>query len=82
MVHKKSTDLLLYELDSVQSNTANILPVKNTAFRCVFSHALPVPFWHLTTVPSTADIRYFQLYFWKKKSYHIIQAVVHTLKPV
>ena len=39
--------------------TANILLVKNTTFRCVFSHALPVPFWHLITVPSKVDIWYF-----------------------
>ena len=44
------------------------------------SHAAPVPFVHLITVPSTADKWYFQLYFWKKNP--IIQTVVRTLKPV
>ena len=60
--------------------TTIILFVKNTTFRCVFSHVLPVPFGHLITVPSTADNLHFQLYFWKKN--HIIQTVVRTLKPV
>ena len=30
---------------------------------CNVSHALPMPFGHLITVPSTADKWYFQLYF-------------------
>ena len=37
---------------------------------CNVSHALPVPFGHLITVPSTVDKWYFQLYFWKYFLYH------------
>ena len=32
------------------------------------SHALLVPFWHVITVPSTLDVLYFQLYFWRKRN--------------
>ena len=41
---------------------------KNTTFRCCFSHALPVPFWHLITVPSTGD-HISSCIFGGKKSY-------------
>ena len=41
---------------------------------CNVSHALPVPFGHLITVPSTADKWYFQLYFWIY-IFYIIQTV-------
>ena len=67
------------ELSLFLQYTANILLLKIQLF-IVFSHALPVPFWHLITVQSTADIQYFHFYFWKKN--HIIQTVVRTLKAV
>ena len=51
--------------------TANILLVKKTQlFVVFFFHVLPLPSGHLITVPSTGNNLHFQLYFWRKKSYH------------
>ena len=72
-IHSWSIKLLFYAKIQNSKCTAN-----EKLWVCFL--ALPMPFGHLITVPSTVDKLYFQLYFWKKN--HIIQTVVRTLKPV
>ena len=65
---------------SQKYRTANILPAKNTTFcGLMISHALPVPFGHLITVPSTADKWYLQLVF-LEIFFYIVHTVVCTPK--